>query len=883
MNRQIRSLISLTLCALVLVSGCKPVQPFFFQEDGNLLGPGDLSHYMDIATDIEYPDVHASSLEEVSSAHAPLTIANAENFDVWDLTLEAVTRITLTNSEVIRQLGGRITDGGSNIAGATPETLQNNPGGAVTTYDPALVETGNGTGTGSQLSGTGVEAALSEFDAIWDASTTWQNNDRPQNFGGIFGSPDFFANNFQQDSGNFTTGITKVTANGSIFDIRSNTNYDANNNGSRANFTDVFTNFEAGVSQPLLRGAGTQINRIAGPQNFQQSAGNVVNQIDGVIISRIRHDITLTDFEAGVRNLMRDVEDAYWELYFAYRDLEARKVGRDSSLETWRRVKALQRVGSTGGEADKEAQARSQYFLFRSQVETALTNLFRIENNLRYMMGLAASDGRLIRPIDEPTTAQIHFDWPSIHCETLTRRTELRRQKWQVKRRELELIATRNNLLPRLDAVGRYRWLGAGNELISSNATGIAPFSEGSNAFESLVSGRYQEWEVGLQFSMPIGFRNALSGVRHHQLLLARERAVLQDLELELSHQLGSAIRDLDLNFRLTQTNFNRRVAAEDEVQSVDAVYESGTVTLDLLLDTQRRRAEAESAYYRSLVDYNRAIMRVHFRKGSLLEYNGVFLAEGPWPGKAHFDALRRARQRDASTQLDYGYTRPNVISRGPHAQNAQHDINSNSSRMEPTPAYEGPMIQEPMPLEMGPPENGPLENGPIESDQPEQETIPAPPGIQVTTATLEQPTAAEENNLAVAMVYLPTLADITPLNLPIVSPAYAATVPAVPAEMPAVSQPTTENAGLTPLHTNPYRQEMKTWMDSTTGGLPGGSVGGNPLRLTSNTQFTTTWSADRPIVEEKGVEKTLAYEPQTHHTPVETAPDSTVWPGTER
>ena len=92
-------------------------------------------------------------------------------------------------------------------------------------------------------------------------------------------------------------------------------------------------------------------------------------------------------------------------------------------------------------------------------------------------------------------------------------------------------------------------------------------------------------------------------------------------------------------------------------------------MTLDLLLDAQRRRAEAESAYYRSLSITTRAIMNVHYRKGSLLDYNGVYLAEGPWPGKAYFDALREARKRDASMYLDYGFTRPNVISQGPYQQ----------------------------------------------------------------------------------------------------------------------------------------------------------------------------------------------------------------------
>jgi len=685
MNRQVRSSISWTLCLLTLASGCKPTQPFFFAEDGNLFGSGDLSHYMDVATQIEYPDVDEPSLDEVYGAHPPLTLANAEAFEFNDLSLEEVTRITLANSKVVRQLGGRISDAGSNIANTTPVTITQNPGGVVTTFDPALTESGNGTATGNPFSGTGVEAALAEFDATLDSSINWGYVDRPQNFGGVFGG--FFANNFRQDTGNATFGITKTAANGSTFEVRNNTLYDQNNNGSRAQASDWLTNFEVAMTQPLLQGAGTQYNRIAGPFSSQQAASGFTNQIDGVVIARIRHDITLTDFEQGIRDLMRDVEDAYWELHFTYRDLEARKTGRDSALETWRRIKTIQRVGSRGGEASNEAQSRSQFFLFRAQAEAAQTNLFRVENRLRYMMGLAVSDGRLIRPSDEPTTAQVRFDWTTIHGEALARRSELRSQRWQVKRRELELIASRNHLLPRLDAVGRYRWLGAGDQLINSGGTGIAPFADGSNAFEVLTSGDYQEWEMGVQLSIPIGFRRAMSGVRHHQLLLSRERAVLEDMELEVSHQLGDAIRDVDLNFAATQTNFNRRVAAADEVDAVKAVYDVGNTTLDQLLDAQRRQADADSSYYRSLLDYNRAIMRVHHRKGSLLEYNGVYLAEGPWPGKATFDAIRRARQRDASIHLDYGFTRPNVISRGPHGQ-ITHQLAPFAE--EPTLANEG-------------------------------------------------------------------------------------------------------------------------------------------------------------------------------------------------
>ena len=158
---------------------------------------------------------------------------------------------------------------------------------------------------------------------------------------------------------------------------------------------------------------------------------------------------------------------------------------------------------------------------------------------------------------------------------------------------------------------------------------------------------------------MPLGFRREMAGVRNAQFQLASERAKLQEGELEFSHQLAWAIRDVEDNYVLSQTEFNRRIAAQREVEAVTAAYETDTVTIDRVLEAQRALAQAESDFYRALVDYNKAIAEVHFRKGSLLEYNGVYLAEGPWPGKAYFDARRRARARDAATYLDYGFTPP--------------------------------------------------------------------------------------------------------------------------------------------------------------------------------------------------------------------------------
>jgi outer membrane protein TolC len=650
----------------LVFGGCAPRQPFYFFEDG------DLSHYVGAIQKLEYPDSCEPPLDEAAGSLEPLTLSNPSFDNIWELSLEEAIRTALENGKVLRNLGGSFASFGGPRpqTGEPPLSLLTAPNLTPSIYDPAIVETDPF---------RGVESALALFDAQVSSSLTWERINRPQNIGGI--GVAIFPQQFLGDTGNWSTGIQKRTATGATWGFSNLTVYDNNNSPIRQRDpitgeivvpSTWTTNYDFTFNQPLLQGAGVTYNRIAGPDFFDNLYGRPVFR--GVLLARVNADISLAEFEAGVRNLVSDTEQAYWELYFAYRNLEARKAGRDSALEAWRRVHALYVEQARGGEADKEAQAREQYFTFRSEVEQALTEVYRAESRLRFMMGISPSDGRLIRPSEEPTTARIAFDWQQSLVESLSRSAELRRQKWVIKQRELELTAAKNLLLPRLDLVGRWRFLGMGQDLVNQDyspyeAGGADPLL-GTDAYSSLFSGRFQEWQAGAQFLMPLGFRRELSTVRHHQLQLARERARLQDQELSVAHALGDAVRSVDTNFALAQTNFNRRVAAERQVEAVQAAYDAGTVTLDELLRAQGRRAEAESSYYRALVDYNRSISQLHFRKGSLLEYNGVFLAEGPWPGKAYFDAHRRARQRDASLYLDYGLSRPAVFSRGPISQN---------------------------------------------------------------------------------------------------------------------------------------------------------------------------------------------------------------------
>lgn len=641
MSRQTKNVLALLLVVLVALTGCHPTQPFYLHEDG------DLSHYLGAATEIDYPDVETASLEEVTGAKSPFTLSNPEFDEIWDLSLEECVSIALQNSKVARTSSGTLF----------PQS--NNPAVASTVYDPAIVESTPGQFFGRQPAGQlvsaasmenqGVEAALSEFDAKIDSSIFWEKVDRPSN---VLPSG-FFPSVLQQDTAAFRAQVSKKTAAGTELFFRNVTDYDHGNSrggvgpGRNQALSSIYTTaFEVEARQPLLQGRGTQINRIP------------------IVVARIGSDISLASFETSVRKSLLDMEERYWDLHCAYRNLETSKTGRDSALITWRIVYEKWKQGVEPVQA--EAQSREQYFFFRSQVETALSDLQAAENRLRFLMGLAATDGRLIRPSDEPTTAKVNFDWNEIHSESVVRRSELRQQKWEIKRRELEVIYARNRLLPQFNAVALYRWLGVGDELIGADRVGSNFPAVGSRAFDELTEGNYQELRFGVELEMPVGFRRELAGVRHAQLRVARETAILEDMELEVSHKLTEAIRTMDSSYQLAQTHFNRWAASEKEVESVEALYKGGKATLDLVLDAQRRRAQSEIAYYQALCDHSKAIADVHNEKGSLLEYSNVHLAEGPWPQKAYDDAMGLARQRDASTYLNYGWSRPSVVSQGP-------------------------------------------------------------------------------------------------------------------------------------------------------------------------------------------------------------------------
>lgn len=632
---------SVHLVGLLVISltagGCTPGEKRL-----DYLGDVDFGYYKDVVTQIDYPSLETETPAEVAFADKPRTVLDYEKDEIRDVSLQELIHLALANNTIIRSRSGFASSGNSILA---------NPLNTASIYDPSIQE------TGVLFGGRGVEAALAAFDTQFTSTMLWGRNEAVQNNlffgGGLQGGSTLTA-----ETGAFTSQLSKQFAHGGQIALNHNWNYLGSNVPAQL-FASTYTGLvQAQYRHPLLAGAGTEFTRTAGPitQSFSGLSG--VNQ--GVVIARINHDLTLTQFEANVRNLLKDVEDLYWELYLAYRIYDTAITARNSALRTWREAKAKLDIGGVRNfKPADEAQARDRFFETRAQTQAALGSLYSSEIQLRRIVGLPVNDGSILRPAEEPVAAQFVPDWYVCLTEALTRRVELRQQKWNIKSLQLQLKASKSLTRPRLDFVSGYQVNGFGDDLLRQrDADGVS--AQGlRSAYETITQGNQTGWNLGVEFTMPIGLRSALAQMQNVELRLAKARDVLATQEMEISHELANAFQNLASQYVTAESHFNRRKAAQLRVRYFEAEVRAGTQTLDLLLRAQASLADAEVAYYRSLIAYNQAITDIHYRKGTLQQQNSVHLAESDWTAAAYRDALRRAWARSHAFDAKHVHTEP--------------------------------------------------------------------------------------------------------------------------------------------------------------------------------------------------------------------------------
>ncbi len=102
----------------------------------------------------------------------------------------------------------------------------------------------------------------------------------------------------------------------------------------------------------------------------------------------------------------------------------------------------------------------------------------------------------------------------------------------------------------------------------------------------------------------------------------------LKKLEQEILIEIDNAIRDLETNKqRIEVTKISKRLA-EESLQAEERKFKEGLSTSHNVLEFQEDLVEAKSREISAIIDYNKSLVELSHIKGTLLEEEGIKLAE---------------------------------------------------------------------------------------------------------------------------------------------------------------------------------------------------------------------------------------------------------------
>jgi outer membrane protein TolC len=595
----------------------------------------DYEHYQSLV-----PENFAKLECDSSFGVAPLVPSVPTPADVWNPDRE-LRYITLTEALAIALEQGTVGVQSALFPGALVDTLGSFGGitaGSVfggsdsvraLALDPAFVD-------------TLIESSLSKFDARWTTSMTWTTTDRPVGTAvDTFQAAQSGAGAINLQDANFATSLLKPLPTGGVAGITFSTAYELSNLNPRVNPAYRPT-LQFQFEQPLLQGWGVEINQLrANHPGSLLTPFQLASRTEGILITRLRFDEQRTEFERNITYQLVNVEISYWNLYGAYWSLYANEQALRQSFEAWKINKARYEAGRIP--IQDFAQTRRQYEQFRGQRITALGQVLEAERQLRGLLGLPIEDGKRLVPADTPTLAPYRPDWDTSLCQAVALRPELVEARQDLKFRQLDLINQKNLLLPDLRFTSTYDINAIGRRLDGPDS---------NNAFRNLARDEFNNWQIGLNLTVPLGFRDAHAAVRAARLNLARAYWVLRDQEIKAGRFLELQYRHLAEYYQQIEAQRAQREAAAEELNARFKEFLAGRGTLDILLEAQRVWAAALQAEYAAIVQYNNALASFEFAKGTILAHDNVVIAEGPLPACAHIRAAEHERQRSKALEI---------------------------------------------------------------------------------------------------------------------------------------------------------------------------------------------------------------------------------------
>lgn len=494
-------------------------------------------------------------------------ITNPTAADRWLLTVHDVVQIALANSRVVRNLG---------LQQAQSSDIDKIRA-VITQYDPAAAA-------------AQAEAQWGIFDPVLGTTMQWYHQDIPPgvSFSGIGARPP------RLDTADFDASISQLLPTGGTFRADYITQYLLNPDHP-VNLDpnpQYFTYSQFGLNQPLLQGSGSAVT------------------LAPIRIASAKAEQTDWRFKQEILALVRSVETAYWSLYAQQQNLKA----IDNVLPMFREIVRIreQQSQAAAGTETEVAQARSDMLLYEQQRFATLSLIAEQQLVLRDLMGLSLDDNRYMVLVAVPAKTPPLEPLATAVDIAVNRRPDILRQRLAVYVAQQETVVAGDKMRPILDFGAFWRINGLGEDLGSS--------------IEQMDDNRFNDWQIGLGFQVPLGRRQAKGNLRAAQLTIEKQRALLDQAAHQTSYEVADAYRRTiwlaqqqrvadDRVAALTQWGVGAKAQFENPPSGM-----STTNALQLYLQNLRDLMDAIGQVNAIMSDFNSALARLEEVKGTLLE-----------------------------------------------------------------------------------------------------------------------------------------------------------------------------------------------------------------------------------------------------------------------
>ena len=329
---------------------------------------------------------------------------------------------------------------------------------------------------------------------------------------------------------------------------------------------------------------------------------------------------------------MNGVEQAYWDLVYALRNLEVQREARTLSADLNRITRIKIEVGSLAPIDIVQtevgiATAEQQIIIAEGLIGDAQDRLKRLLN---------LDPGRWAVPI--VPTDEVRSEQPSVSVEegmrqALSRRPEIIAAAYNVDSDRIRYQYWRNQTKPALDLVGSYGNTGIGGTTTIRDEMGnVISRTEGGfgDAFEQVIDRDFKNWSIGLRFSYPILNRRA-KGLRGAALYTwEANKAGLTALEQNVLVEVRAAARDIDTAARSIAAAQKSRELAERNLDAERKKFENGMTTSFQVLEITNDLSLARVNELQALAIYRKALSAYHYAIADILDWKGIRIDDLP-------------------------------------------------------------------------------------------------------------------------------------------------------------------------------------------------------------------------------------------------------------